>query len=122
MMKKCVVLNGAVINIGEWDFQVTKVEVGLSESGEPIYEEHVMNPLPDGSEVLELEVAQNEDGGWYAVEYQPVKTPSETDLIGQQLTQVKLQAIQQQQMISSLGAELAAAKLEIINLKGADPS
>ncbi|MFB5761097.1 hypothetical protein [Paenibacillus medicaginis] len=71
----------------------------------------------------------------------PIEEPNETDLIGQQLTQMKLQAMQQtaivdslgqeltaakinnmqlQQMISSLGSELAATKLEIISLKGAD--
>ncbi|QOS77957.1 hypothetical protein JNUCC31_25175 [Paenibacillus sp. JNUCC31] len=67
--------------------------------------------------------------------------PSETDMLGQQLSIMKLQAMQQsstvnalgqelaisklnsmqqQQMIGNLGAELAATKLELINLKGAD--
>ncbi|MEK5374202.1 hypothetical protein BK143_09390 [Paenibacillus peoriae] len=40
-------------------------------------------------------------------------------VIGQQLSEMKLQTMQQQQLISGLGAELAAAKLELINLKGA---
>lgn len=46
--------------------------------------------------------------------------PSPTDLLGQELAQMKLKDIQQQQVINSLGAELTAVKLDLINLKGAE--
>lgn len=46
--------------------------------------------------------------------------PSSTDLLGAELTSMKLQNIQQQQTISALGAELAAAKLDIIKLRGVE--
>lgn len=50
---------------------------------------------------------------------QPVE-PTPTDLLGEELTAMKLQNIQQQQTIGALGAELAATKLEVIKLKGVD--
>ena len=40
------------------------------------------------------------------------------DLFGEELAVMKLQNIEQQQTIATLGAELSAAKLEIIGLKG----
>jgi len=40
------------------------------------------------------------------------------DLLGEELAIMKLQNIEQQQTIATLGAELSAAKLEIIDLKG----
>lgn len=40
--------------------------------------------------------------------------------MGEQLVQAKLEGIQQQQTIGALGAELAATKLEVIKLKGVD--
>ncbi|WP_334072475.1 MULTISPECIES: hypothetical protein [Paenibacillus] len=46
--------------------------------------------------------------------------PSATDLLGAELTSMKLQNIQQQQTISALGTELAAAKLDIIKLRGVE--
>lgn len=47
--------------------------------------------------------------------------PQETnslDLLGEELAVMKLQNIEQQQAIATLGAELSDAKLEIIGLKG----
>ncbi|MMZ59662.1 hypothetical protein D1872_217120 [compost metagenome] len=46
--------------------------------------------------------------------------PSATDLLGAELTSMKLQNIQQQQTISALGAELAAVKLDVIKLRGVE--
>lgn len=52
---------------------------------------------------------------------QPMDQEQDTSvLLGQQLAELKIQAIQQTQFIASMGAELAATKLELINLKGAD--
>jgi hypothetical protein len=48
----------------------------------------------------------------------PPPQPSQTDVLGQELTQMKIKNIQQQSVIDSLGGELARAKLEIIKLKG----
>ena len=44
------------------------------------------------------------------------------DLLGEELTVMKLQNIEQQQTIAALGAELSTAKLEIIGLKGVQVS
>lgn len=43
---------------------------------------------------------------------------SPTDLLGQELAQMKLQNMQQQAVIDSLGKELTKAKLEMIEFKG----
>ncbi|MDG0874410.1 XkdW family protein [Paenibacillus thiaminolyticus] len=48
----------------------------------------------------------------------PPPEPSQTDVLGQELTQMKIKNIRQQSVIDSLGAELAKAKLELIKLKG----
>ncbi|MGG4216547.1 hypothetical protein [Paenibacillus sp. FSL L8-0638] len=45
-----------------------------------------------------------------------------SEVVGQQLAELKIQAMQQTQLLASMGAELAAAKLEIIDLKGANQS
>ncbi|WP_418026221.1 hypothetical protein [Paenibacillus sp. JJ1722] len=45
-----------------------------------------------------------------------------SEVVGQQLAELKIQAMQQTQFIASMGAELAATKLELINLKGANQS
>lgn len=50
----------------------------------------------------------------------PPAETTPTDLLGAELTAIKLQNIQQQAVVSALGAELVAAKLEIIRLKGGD--
>lgn len=78
MMKQCVLLDGAVINIGPWDTQIQTFVVKPAEynaDGTLLHEEETeereTNPLPAGAIVTELECSQNEDGGWYAVEYAP---------------------------------------------------
>ncbi|RJG23398.1 XkdW family protein [Paenibacillus thiaminolyticus] len=48
----------------------------------------------------------------------PPTQPLQTDVLGQELTQMKIKNIQQQSVIDSLGAELTKAKLEILQLKG----
>ncbi|CAH8716861.1 XkdW family protein [Paenibacillus thiaminolyticus] len=48
----------------------------------------------------------------------PPPRPSQSDVLGQELTQMKIKNIKQQSVIDSLGAELAKAKLELIKLKG----
>ena len=48
----------------------------------------------------------------------PPSQLSQTDMLGQELTQMKIKNIKQQSVIDGLGAELTKAKLEIIDLKG----
>ena len=115
MIKEVVLLNGQVINIGQWEYMTESVEV---EPGK--FEDRVLNPLPVGAEIQEMEVEQDVSGGWYVVGLSPESHQSPTDLIGAELTALKLQGIQLQQTVDALGAQLTAAKLEIIQLKGAD--
>lgn len=79
MMMECVILNGKVINFGPWDYQTQPVQVGENivspaeydeagnlikeEVAEPIFEDVVTNPLPDGVIIEQMEVLQTEDGG-----------------------------------------------------------
>lgn len=58
MIKKCYVLDGKIINIGEWDYQ----EV-INEQGEEV----VNNPLPEGTVEEELDFEYDEDRGWFEV-------------------------------------------------------
>ena len=74
MIKKCVVLNGKVINIGEWDYQKQKVLVSPPEYDkdgklikETVYEDKIMNPLPEGATVEERDFEYDLDRGWYEV-------------------------------------------------------
>lgn len=55
-----------------------------------------------------------------AMKLQNIQQQAVVGSMGEQLVQAKLDGIQQQQTISALGAELAAAKLEIIKLKGGE--
>lgn len=58
MKRFCVLLNGKVINIGDWD------DLGGQ------------NPIPKGSVKKELECKQNADGSWVAVGYEPIASVS----------------------------------------------
>ncbi|MFT9496602.1 hypothetical protein [Anaerosolibacter sp.] len=53
MIKKCIVINGKIINIGEWDYQEIDGDI--------------KNPLPDGAVEEERDFEYNEDKGWYEV-------------------------------------------------------
>lgn len=66
MIKTCIFdADGNLINIGEWDYMVQPVQVGVDdETGEPIYEDQVTNPLPDGAYTEECEVVYSEEHGW----------------------------------------------------------
>lgn len=74
MIKKCYVLNGKVINIGEWDYQIQQQEVSppeYDEEGnivkEAVFEEKIMNPIPEGAIVEERNFEYDPDHGWYEV-------------------------------------------------------
>ncbi|MEK5165975.1 hypothetical protein NYE69_27015 [Paenibacillus sp. FSL R5-0527] len=53
-----------------------------------------------------------------AIKLQNIEQQAVVSSLGSELTAARLHSIQQQQTISALGAELTAAKLEIIKLKG----
>lgn len=58
--------DGEIINIGPWDYQITKVETGeIGEDGEAVLVDQVGNPLPEGAVSGMAEVVQGPDGGWY---------------------------------------------------------
>ncbi|MDP4095480.1 XkdW family protein [Paenibacillus sp. P96] len=123
MIKDVVALDGQVINIGPWDEQIRPFLVSPEErdeegnvTKEAVYEDRVTNPMPEGAVIEQREIETAPDGGLIV---KGSAKPSETELLGRQLAQMKLQGIQQQTTISALGQELAAAKLEIINMKGA---
>lgn len=74
MIKKCYVLNGKVINIGEWDYQIQQREVKppeYDEEGnivkEAVFEDKVMNPMPEGAVIEERDFEYDTDRGWYEV-------------------------------------------------------
>lgn len=48
----------------------------------------------------------------------PAPQPSQVDVLGQELTQMKIKDMQQQTIIDGLGKELTNAKIEIMQLKG----
>ncbi|WP_348623637.1 hypothetical protein ABFT51_24020 [Paenibacillus peoriae] len=126
MIKECVVLNDEVINIGPWDYNRQQVLLSPAEyddegkvTKEAVYEEQTTNPLPEGATIEEREIEVAPDGG---LVIKGSVQPTGDELLGQQLTELKIQAMQQTQLLASMGAELAAAKLEIIDLKGANQS
>ncbi|MDR7856071.1 hypothetical protein [Tissierella sp.] len=61
MMKPCVVLNGNVINIGEWEYQYIEI------NGEQVSK----NPIPDGAIIEDREFEYSEDHGWREVGWVP---------------------------------------------------
>lgn len=71
MIRTCVVLNGKIINVGEWDYQRQSVMIKspkYDDEGnvieEAIYEEMVLNPLPEGAVIKEKDFEYSEDDGW----------------------------------------------------------
>ncbi|MEK3950297.1 hypothetical protein MHB46_17950 [Paenibacillus sp. FSL H7-0703] len=126
MIKECVVLNDEVINIGPWDYNRQQVLLSPAEyddegkvTKEAVYEEQTTNPLPEGATIEEREIEVAPDGG---LVIKGSVQPTGDELLGQQLTELKIQAMQQTELLASMGAELAATKLELINLKGANQS
>jgi hypothetical protein len=61
MIKSCVLTNGMVEHIGEWNYQFIDID------GEQIPQ----NPLPEGAVIVDLEVYQDADGAWRVVGHEP---------------------------------------------------
>lgn len=73
-MKKCVVLNGQIINVGDWNYQYQQVETLPAEYDkdgnvikEAVFEQVATNPLPIGVAIEERDFEYSEDRGWYEV-------------------------------------------------------
>ncbi|AWB45268.1 hypothetical protein DCC85_14235 [Paenibacillus sp. CAA11] len=114
MIKECVLLNGQVINIGPWDYQKERVLINPGED-EPLFEERINNPLPEDAEIVEMEVTQSEDGGWYAKDYLP--QPSELDRMGAEIVARELEALELRQQNEILGQQIVQRELEATDLK-----
>lgn len=69
MIKNCVVLNGQVIHIGDWDYFAPMDDTETN--GE------ITNPMPVGAVVEQRDFEYNEDRGWYESGTQPAPTLQE---------------------------------------------
>ena len=72
--KKCVVQDGRVINVGEWDYVIVPVVVDPAialEDGtiikEAVIEQQITNPFPEGATIEERDFEFYEDTGWVEV-------------------------------------------------------
>lgn len=77
--------------------------------------ERLTNPQPQEPSSTDLLGA-----GLTDMKLQYIEQQTLVSSMGEQLVQAKLVGIQQQQTISALGAELAVTRLEVIKLKGVD--
>ncbi len=84
MIKKCYILNGEIINIGEWDSQKQPVEINSAEYDEEgnilkeaVFEDKEINPLPEGVIEEERDFEYDADRGWYEVGTEAPKTPQQ---------------------------------------------
>lgn len=92
-LKTVVILNGEIINVGEWDYQEQRVitnqneidaankynesvenEADYIEVPEPIFETRQQNPLPTGATTEEREMQYSEEFGWREVGWTPPMT------------------------------------------------
>lgn len=75
MIKDVILLNGDVINIGPWDYMYQDIEVSPEETDEhgsitkpALFEKKATNPLPEEAEIIQMEVAEDSEGGLRIVE------------------------------------------------------
>lgn len=61
MIKKCVILNNNIINIGEWDSKPDRNGID-------------QNPMPEGAMVEERDFEYNADRGWFETGTTPKPT------------------------------------------------
>ena len=83
MIKKCYVLDGKVINIGEWDYQKT-----INEQGEEV----INNPLSEGANEEERDFEYTEERGWFEVGTVPQLTKEE--LLKQELAKTNAMVLE----------------------------
>lgn len=68
MMKKVFVLDGKIINVGDWDYQKS-----IDDEGNEV----VGNPLPDGAAEEEREMEYSEERGWFEIGKPQIPTDKE---------------------------------------------
>lgn len=75
-MTKCITLNGAVINVGPWDYQIGQLEEErFGVIPEPILGKHIItvevvtNQMPDGAIEEDIALAWTVDGRIVRAEY-----------------------------------------------------
>lgn len=81
MLKECTVLNGQIINFGEWDYQIRPFEVEPPQYNnegevikEAVYDDRQTNPFPEGATIEQRDVEYDPDRGWYEVGTLPLPT------------------------------------------------
>lgn len=82
--KKCVVQDGKVTNIGEWDYVLVPVVIEPAitlENGtiikEAVIEQQITNPFPEGATIEERDFEYTVDKGWIEVGAAAVPTLEE---------------------------------------------
>lgn len=72
MIKKCYVVAGEIINIGDWDYEKEQIEISQAEydeegnvTKEAVFEEVARNPLPVGTLEEERDFEYSEERGWF---------------------------------------------------------
>lgn len=88
MIKKCYVLEGKIINIGDWDYQKT-----INEQGEEV----IGNPLPEGANEEERDFEYTEERGWFEVGTVP--QPTKEELLKQELTKTNAMVLELTEII-----------------------
>lgn len=104
MIKKCYVLNGEIINIGEWDYSKDQVVISQAEydeegnvTKEAVFEEVIKNPLPVGTLEEERDFEYNEERGWFE-KGKPLK-PNEIEILQSKLNSATQQLDFQEELI-----------------------
>ncbi|WP_437830656.1 hypothetical protein ACQRXC_03975 [Niallia taxi] len=82
--KKCVVQNGMVLNVGDWDYVIVPVvlepAVALEDGTiikEAVIDHQITNPFPEGATLEERDFEFLEDKGWVEVGAATVPTIEE---------------------------------------------
>lgn len=121
MMRECVILDGQVINIGPWDYQIQTFEVSPEERDEEgniikdaVYEDRPTIPLPDGAEIIEMEIVEGPDGGLYPVGQLP--GPSEVERLREENMDLKLALVELAKAQEEDKTEIQLALAELAEL------
>lgn len=107
MIKKCWVLDGQIINIGDWDYQKT---VGLDGK------EVIGNPLPKGAVMEERNFEQSPDGGWYL----DGKVPkTEVELLREDVQVTQMALLDLVEELTRTRSDLATTQEELVTTQTA---
>lgn len=111
MIKKCYVLDGKVINIGDWEYFKKQVEVSPAEYNDEgnvvkdaVFEEVVTNPMPEGAVEQERNFEYSEERGWFEVGIIP--KPNEIEVLQAKLNSATQQLDFQEELIVELAMKV----------------